>query len=139
MSSTHEVAKKKEGNNLFRHNIAARNEICKYYFSISRMARNCRFQRIPQNYAVVSNFVIFVASRYITMGLELSMIFSKIHFKGTLKEILKERVIYRRLRSPNIYFIYIPFMTIRLNYLKFCIYKSSRLCKSRIYDHVYSF
>lgn len=73
------------------------------------------------------------------MGLELSMIFSKIHFKGTLKEILKERVIYRRLRSPNIYFIYIPFMTIRLNYLKFCIYKSSRLCKSRIYDHVYSF
>lgn len=103
------------------------------------MARNCRFQRIPQNYAVVSNFVIFVASRYITTGLELSMIFSKIHFEGTLKEILKERVIYRRLRSPNIYFIYIPFMTIRLNYLKFCIYKSSRLCKSRIYDHVYSF
>lgn len=68
------------------------------------------------------------------------MIFSNIHFKGTLKEILKERVIYRRLRSPNIlYFIYIPFMTIRLNYLKFYIYKSSRMCKSRMYDHVYSF
>lgn len=67
------------------------------------------------------------------------MIFSKIRFKATLKEILKGRVIYRRLRSSNIYFIYTPFMTIQLNYLKFCIYKSSRMCKSRMYDHVYSF
>lgn len=67
------------------------------------------------------------------------MIFSKIRFKATLKEILKGRVIYRRLRSSNIYFIYIPFMIIQLNYLKFCTYKSSRMCKSRMYDHVYSF